>query len=301
MKRLGGVIPALITPYDDSGRVLDASIDAIIEKTLSEGVSGFYVGGSTAETFLLTLDERKHILEVAMKRVKGRVPVICHVGSISTDVACDLARHAESLGVDAVSAIPPFYYRFSIDEIEQYYLDIADAVELPLILYNFPAFSGVTIDQSTVPRLFADERIVGIKHTSLDLYQLERMKHGNPEFTVLNGHDEVTLGALSLGADGSVGSTFNCLATIFVEIQAHVANGELSAARECQNEANGIIGVLKRVGVFTGIKYILGLQGIECGECRRPFQPMSESARTEVRDAVSKSPHLRERVLTKRL
>ncbi len=293
VKRIEGIIPALITPYDDSGAVSESALRAIIDRSLEEGVGGFYAGGSTSEAFLLADEERVRVFEIVSDHVAGRVPLICHVGSISTNTACRFAREAARCGADAVSAIPPFYYRFTLDEIERYYLDIADATSLPLILYNFPGFTGVTIDHESAPALFSDDRIVGIKHTSLDLYQLERMKRANSDFIVLNGHDEVLLAALSHGADGAVGSTYNFMAGLFVRIRERFLANDLAGAREAQNEANDIIAVLKRVGVYNGIKCMLELQGIQSGECRRPFLPLDAEARGALRRALEASPHVR--------
>lgn len=282
---IGGIIPALITPYDTAGDVNHGSLRALVEKTLSEGVKGFYVGGSTAETFLLTQDERKALIETVVDAVAGRAFVICHVGSISSAVATELAAHAAGLQVDAVSAIPPFYYNFSIDEIVGYYQDIAAASDCPVILYNFPAFSGVTIDHIRVPELFTDPRIIGIKHTSLDLYKLERIKQANPEFRCLSGHDEVFLPALSIGADGAVGSTYNFMAPLFVRIQELFLKGRMEEARELQGRANAVIDVVADVGGFSATKYLVETQGIPCGPCRKPFKPLNAEARERL-DAI---------------
>lgn len=111
----------------------------IVKMNLEKGVDGFYVGGSTAEAFLLSLYERKHILELVAVEAGGKCSIISHIGCISTDQAIELGKHAERVGVDAILSIPPFYYKFSFNEIKKYYTDIADQVNLPVILYNFPA------------------------------------------------------------------------------------------------------------------------------------------------------------------
>jgi N-acetylneuraminate lyase len=279
MKKIHGIVPALITPYGNDGKILESSLEALIEKTIGEGVHGFYVGGSTAEAFLLSDAERKLLIDTVTSHVNGRRFVISHVGSISTDTACDLARHAERAGADAVSAIPPFYYNFSAEEIMSHYLEIADSTNLPVILYNFPGFSGVTIDRQTMPRLFEDPRIIGIKHTSLDLHQLERIRATTPSFVTLNGHDEVFLPALALGVDGAVGSTYNVMGSLFVRIFDLFRDGKMDEARTLQVQANNVIDVLVEVGVFSGIKYLLEGQGIPAGACRKPFQPLDDRGR----------------------
>lgn len=279
MKKIHGIIPALITPYGTDGKILESSLGALIRKTIGEGVHGFYVGGSTAEAFLLSDAERKSLIDIVTSHVNGSSFVISHVGSISTDTACDLARHAERAGADAVSAIPPFYYNFSAEEIMTYYLEIADSTDLPVILYNFPGFSGVTIDRQTMPRLFEDPRIIGIKHTSLDLHELERIRATTPRFITLNGHDEVFLPALALGVDGGVGSTYNVMGSLFLRMFELFRGGKIEEARELQVQANNVIDVLVKVGVFGGIKYLLEGQGIPVGTCRKPFSPLDDGDR----------------------
>ncbi len=288
MKNIQGILPALVTPYDSAGRIHQRSLADLIDVNLKKGVDGFYACGSTAEAFLLSTEERKRAASMIVEHVAGRVPVVVHVGSIQTDVAVDLARHAATIGADAVSAIPPFYYQFSLAEIKRYYRDIADAASLPLILYNFPAFSGVTLDQKVAGDLLSSEQVIGIKHTSLDLFQLERMKSESPGIIVLNGHDEIFLSSLAAGADGAVGSTYNFMAEVFIEIRRLYTKGDMEKALEFQRRANTVIAVLSEVGVYNGVKHLLSASGIPCGTCRRPFIELSpeQKSRLETTAAI---------------
>ncbi|WP_455382875.1 N-acetylneuraminate lyase [Salinispira pacifica] len=274
--RIGGIIPALVTPYSPDGTISVSALRAIVELCVSQGVGGFYACGSTAEAFLLSEEERMLVAETVVEAAGGRVPVIVHVGSISTAQAVRLARHAASCGAAAVSSIPPFYYNFRLDEIKAHYRAIIDSVDLPLIIYNFPAFSGVTLDSTTARDLLTNPRVLGIKHTSKDMFQLERMKQLRPDLVVLNGHDEVHLAGIAMGADGAVGSTFNILADRFVAISDHFVGGRLQEASALQRGVNGIVEVLISVGVFNGIKFLLKeAYGIEAGQCRSPFLPLT--------------------------
>ena len=282
MKEINGILPALVTPYDSNGKIYEQSLVDIIDVNLNKGVDGFYACGSTGEAFLLSTKERKLAASIVVQHVAGRVPVVVHVGSIQTDVAVDLAKHAAEIGADAVSAIPPFYYQFSLEEIKAYYRDIAYATSLPLILYNFPAFSGVSLDQKTAGDLFADGKVIGIKHTSQDLFQLERMKSESPDIIVLNGHDEVFLSALAAGADGAIGSTYNFMADIFIEIRRLYKTGDMDKALHLQRRANTVISVLGEVGVFNGVKHLLSASGISCGTCRRPFIALTPEQKTRL-------------------
>jgi N-acetylneuraminate lyase len=275
MRKLKGIFPALITPFTNEGKINEKAITDIINANIEKGVDGFYVCGSTGESFLLSLEERKQVLQIAAEKIQGRCALIAHVGCIGTEHAIELAKHAAQVGVDAISSIPPFYYKFTFEEIKNYYLDIVNSVNLPMIVYNFPALSGVSFTADHVKEFAKDERIIGIKHTSMDLYQLERMKEASDRMILFNGHDEVFLAGLSMGADGAIGSTYNFMAHKFIKIKKLFEENKLEEAKKLQIEANEIITALIKTGVFQGIKYILGRQGIDCGPCRKPFRELT--------------------------
>lgn len=289
MQSLKGIFPALLTPFDGTGKVNEESLRRMVDAGVERGVRGFYVCGSTGEAFLLTPEERKRILEVVVDATGGRAAVICHIGSIGTDLTLDLGRHAAAAGADAVSSIPPFYYKFSEDEIAGYYLDIAKALDCPVIPYNFPNLSGVTLNAALMRRLREDSRIVGVKFTSNDLFQLERMRVADPELLILNGFDEVFLAGLSMGADGAIGSTFNFMPEKFLGIERNFRAGDVAAARKLQDEANQVIQVLIKTGkLLNAQKYLMDLQGIPCGECRRPFLPLTAEDRADLERVARK-------------
>jgi N-acetylneuraminate lyase len=283
MKSLKGIFTALLTPFDASGKVDDKNLRKLVSNNISRGIDGFYVCGSTGEAFLLTHDERKRILDIVIEEAAGRVTVIAHIGAIGTDFGIELGKHAKAAGADAISSIPPFYYKFSADELISYYRDIADAVDLPLIPYNFPALSGVTLTGELVGKLREQARIAAVKFTSNDLFQLERMKKEHPDLVILNGFDELYLGGLAMGADGAIGSTFNFMPEKFLGIRERALAGDLPGARVFQDQANEVIQVLLGTGkLLNGEKFLMELQGIPCGECRRPFLPLTEADKAKL-------------------
>lgn len=144
MEGFKGIFTAALTPFDNEGRINEKALERLIEMNIKKGVTGFYVGGSTAEAFLMSADERKKLLELTVQIVNGRAKIISHIGCISTDAAIDLARHAEAHGADIISSVAPFYYKFSFEEIKSYYYDIVNSMSKPMLIYNFPSFSGVT-------------------------------------------------------------------------------------------------------------------------------------------------------------
>ena len=283
-----GIIPALVTPFAGDGALAVQKVGALVERLIGEGASGFYVGGSTGECFLMSLEERKRLFAAAVEAARGRARVICHVGAIATAHAVELARFAESVRADAVSSVPPFYYKFTLAEIKGHYHALMEAAGLPLIIYNIPALSGVTISLDNSADLLADPRIGGVKHTSSDFYQLERIKHRFPHLAVLNGYDEMFLAGLAMGADGAIGSTYNLMTPRFVRIRELAARGALGEARELQRGANDFIAVLLEVGVFPAIKYALRCRGIDAGECRAPFAPLGGEQKRRVDAALER-------------
>ncbi|HIQ06011.1 MAG TPA: dihydrodipicolinate synthase family protein, partial [Anaerolineae bacterium] len=142
---LRGVMPALLTPFDERGAVNEPVARELVDRLVAAGVNGFYVCGGTGEGLLLTPAERKRMAEIVVDQVAGRVPVVIHVGAIDTATAVDLAAHARAIGADAVSAIPPFYYALDVAAIKEHYRLIGEAARLPLYIYNIPDATGVAV------------------------------------------------------------------------------------------------------------------------------------------------------------
>lgn len=271
-----GIYPALVTPFTPDDRLNEDALRKLVRMNIEKGVQGFYVCGSTGEAFLMTQEERQRVLEVVVDEVQGRCRIIAHIGCIGTSQALTLGIHAKKLGIDAVSAIPPFYYKYGFDEIREHYFTIANALKIPMIVYNYPANSGVELKEENIKELRKNKYIMGIKHTSMNLYQISRLKAQDNDLLIFNGHDEVYLGGLVMGCDGAIGSTYNFMAEKFIGIESYFREGKISEATMLQKEANEIIAVLIRTGVFQGIKYILSKMGIDCGECRLPFRKLNQ-------------------------
>ena len=289
MNKFTGIFPALVTPFDKNGRINPGMVEQVIESCLAKGVNGFYVGGSTGESYLLTTEERRFMLEQVVKAVDGRGQIIANIGVFATAQGIELAKHAESLGVSAISSVPPFYFPFNMDEYVQYYNDLAESVSVPVIIYNIPAMSGITFKTSDIERFFANDKIIGMKHTSYDLFQLQRVIEEYPEKSVFCGHDELFLSATAVGVRAGIGSTFNFMAEKFVKIQKLVSENQWTEAKSVQNEANAVIEALCKVGVFKGVKAALKLQGLDCGECRKPFQPLEEQQVSMLRTVLEEN------------
>ena len=289
---LGGIFSALVTPFKPDGALNLDRLAPLAEFELAQGLHGFYVGGSTGEAFLQTAVERKAVLVEFSKAVKCRAKLIAHVGAISTDEAIGIGRAAADAGYDAVSAIPPFYYDFSAAEVLAHYRTLAEATPLPLIVYNFPAKSARPLSTPDLLALLEHPKIIGVKHTSQNLYQLERLKSAAPQAVIYNGYDEMFVGGVAMGADGAIGTTFNVMGRLFVRIFDALKAGDLPAALALQSRANAVIDVLVEVGVFPGTKAMLKILGLDCGPCRRPFAELTPTQLARVEAIVAS--HLRD-------
>ena len=286
MKNFKGIFTALLTPFDQNGKINDASLQKLIERNISEGVSGFYVTGSTAEVFMLSPEERRHVMKLVKDCAGERVTLICHIGAISTDESIALAKDAEKLGYDAVSAVAPFYYKFSFDEIKAHYFKIAESVSLPMVVYNFPSFTGVNLSMDQLSQFMQNDRFMGVKHTSADYFTMRQFKTAFPDKVIYNGYDETFLAGLSMGADGAIGSTFNFMADKFVKLRALFLEGKMAEAMRLQEEIDVIIAALCKCGVMQGEKAILTAQGIDFGAARSPFAPLTAKSEKQLLDTV---------------
>ncbi|MBO5008465.1 MAG: N-acetylneuraminate lyase [Clostridia bacterium] len=276
MEKLNGIFTALLTPFDDKNKINEKALADVIEMNIRKKVSGFYVGGSTAEAFMLSDDERMYLYKLVKDIVGNRdVALMGHVGSVSTLQSIKFAQLCAELGYDLMSAVSPFYYKFSFSEIKSHYYQLVDAVDLPMLIYNFPAFSGVTLNAKNISEFLCDDRFIGVKHTSNDYYAMESFKSAFPDKKVYNGFDEMFLAGLSMGADGGIGSTYNFMAEKFVEINDLFEKNMMNEALEKQKEVNRIIDCLVSVGVMQGEKEVLCQMGFDFGYARSPFSKLS--------------------------
>lgn len=285
--RFEGIIPALVTPYDAGNKVSDEMLRRLVGCHLKIGVNGLYLCGATGEGVLLSIEERKHITEVVINEVRGRLPVIVHVGAISTADAAELASHAERTGADAIASVPPFFYGVSAETILQHYAGIVERCRLPLLLYNIPSLTGVTVTPKMMARLMEIPNVVGLKFSSNDLYQMRQMLElEGGRLNVLFGQDEMFLPALIMGAHGSVGLTLNFMPKLFLEIFCNFRAGKIEEAQKTQFLVNQIISVLMEFSAIPAAKEILRFKGYDCGPARSPLQVLTSEQKTRLRSAL---------------
>ena len=287
---LRGVVPASVTPFHADESIDTSALLKLMRWNLGQGADSFFIGGSSAECFLLSPAARMEVFEAAAE-LSEQAYLIAHVGAISTGEAKAYARRARDLGYDAIAATPPFYYGFGPEEIYSYYADISDAAGMPVMIYNFPGNTGKQFDLAspTVRKLFRSDFILGVKHTNQVVYQLERIKNLNPELILMNGFDETMVAGLALGADGSIGSTFNFMYPHYKKIYDLFLAHQTEKALELQVKANTIMNALCDAGLIPAIKFILSTMGIDVGVPRRPFRALTAEQKTELVNVVEKN------------
>lgn len=276
-QKLCGILPALLTPFCESG-VNRTALAALTNRLADAGVHGLYVGGSSGEMILMTEDERKDLLEGVMESVGGRLTVIAHVGTTSTAGSLALARHAEQCGADAVSSVTPLYYKYGFREVKHYYERLAAETSLPVIIYNIPALTGTTLTTEQLSEILSIPNVGGMKFTSSDFFQLERIRAAFPDKVFYNGSDEMLLSGLAAGADGGIGSTYNVQPKRILAVYNAYRANDMKTALAHQAKANELIAAVLKFGVLPSCKMLLKLRGLDVGQCREPFLPPDDEA-----------------------
>ncbi|QQO09536.1 dihydrodipicolinate synthase family protein [Breznakiella homolactica] len=270
LKEIKGVIPALVSCFDEHENYDEKRQRKVTSYLIDRGIHGLYLTGSTGEGFLMTPEERKKLVEDVIDEVKGRVPVIVHVGAIGTRISADLAKHAEAAGADAISSVPPFYWKFSESQMYSYYRDISESVNIPMVVYNI-ALAGA-VGFNFIKSLASIKGVEGIKYTLTSQFEMMRIKEEiGQDFMVYSGADEMAMTGLSFGADGIIGSFYNLIPEPFLDIYKAVQEGNLFAAAEKQRIANAIIMHTLDRGFQVGIKAEMQWMGLDAGYCREPF------------------------------
>lgn len=289
-----GIFTALLTPMYENGAIDFDSLTRLVEHQIEQGIHGFYVGGSTGEGFILTSEERKQVLEVVVRAAAGRVTIISHVGCISTMESIKLAMHAELQGVDAVSAVVPFYYKVSMKEIREHYEAIMAAVSLPMIVYHFPGATGVSLSMDFYEQMSRNPQCIGVKFTSLNLFEMQQIRaRCGQDFLIFNGHDEVYSAGAYAGANGAIGSTFNMMPGLFAQMYELIVSEDrplMSSIQSMQAEANETIAHMIQYDVIAYEKYMLYLQGIlATPTVRQPLKQFTTEEREQIESFYAQS------------
>ncbi|UDI77226.1 N-acetylneuraminate lyase [Staphylococcus taiwanensis] len=278
--KLKGLYAALLVPFDEHGQVKEEGLKQIAKNAIeTEQLDGLYVNGSSGENFLISKEQKKQIFRVVKETVGDDVNLIAQIGSLDLNEAIELGKYATELGYDALSAVTPFYYPFSFEEIKQYYFDIIEATQNNMIIYAIPDLTGVNISIEQFGELFNHEKVVGVKYTAPNFFLLERIRKAFPNKLILSGFDEMLVQATISVVDGAIGSTYNVNGRRARQIFDLAREGKIDEAYQIQHDTNDIIETVLSMGIYPTLKEILKSRGIDGGLPKRPFQPFDEKHR----------------------
>ncbi len=239
-------------------------------------MKGLYVGGSSGECIYQSVQERKEILEAVMEASEGKLTIIAHVACNNTADSCQLAAHAESLGVDAIASIPPIYFHLPEHGIARYWNDIsAAAPNTDFVIYNIPQLAGVALTMPLFKEMLKNPRVAAVKNSSMPVQDIQMFKaEGGEGFVVFNGPDEQLISGLAMGADGGIGGTYGVMPELYVKLFELCKAGDFAAARKIQNEADAIIYAMCacKGNLYAVMKEIIKIrEGLDIGSVRKPL------------------------------
>jgi 4-hydroxy-tetrahydrodipicolinate synthase len=282
-----GSIPALVTPMAN-GALDEEALGAFIEWQIGEGSQGLVPVGTTGESPTLSHEEHRRVVELAVSLARGGVPVIAGAGSNNTKEAVELAVHAEEAGADAVLVVTPYYNKPSQRGLYAHYRAIADAISIPIIIYNIPPRSVIDMDVSTMKRLFEEcDNIVGVKDATANLARVSLQRHAmGPDFNQLSGEDATALGFMAHGGHGCISVTANVAPKLCAEFQEACMAGDFATALTYQDRLMPLHRALFLEPSPAPTKYALSRLGRMREDVRSPIVPVGEETRAEVDAAL---------------
>jgi len=294
LEKYKGIIPAFYACYDDEGNISKERTMKLVEFLIEKGVTGLYVGGSSGECIYHSVQDRKETLEAVMEASKGRLTIIAHVACNNTKDSCELARHAEALGVDAIAAIPPIYFRLPEKAIAKYWNDIsAAAPNTDFVIYNIPQLAGVALTMSLFDEMLKNPKVIGVKNSSMPIQDIQMFKRqakmNGRDIVIFNGPDEQFVGGRLIGAEGGIGGTYGVMPEVYVKLDELIKNGEFEKARELQDAANEVTYAMcsAKGNMYAVAKAVLKKRiGIDLGGVRAPLLNLAEGDEAVVAKAT---------------
>lgn len=277
-----GIIPAFYACYDGKGEVSQERVKKLVQYYINKGVQGIYVNGSSGECIYQSVEDRKKIIEAVMEVAKGRLTVINHVACNNTKDSAILAKHSEEVGVDAIAAIPPIYFKLPEYSIAAYWNAMSEAApNTDFIIYNIPQLAGVALTDKLYAEMRQNPRVIGVKNSSMSVQDIQIfVAAGGDEYIVFNGPDEQFLGGRIMGAKAGIGGTYGVMPELFLKLDQLITTKELSLAKELQYAINEIIYKLVsgRANMYAVSKEVIRLnENLDLGSVRSPLEPLNEN------------------------
>ncbi|MBF0805259.1 MULTISPECIES: dihydrodipicolinate synthase family protein [unclassified Streptococcus] len=292
LSKYEGVIPAFYACYDENGEVSPERVKELVRYYIDKGVRGIYVNGSSGECIYQSVDDRKQIIEAVMEVAKGKLTVINHVACNNTKDSIELAKHSEAVGVDAIAAIPPIYFKLPEYSIATYWNSMSKAApNTDFIIYNIPQLAGVALTNNLYAEMRQNPRVIGVKNSSMPVQDIQMfVAAGGDDYIVFNGPDEQFLAGRVMGAKAGIGGTYGVMPDLFLKLDQLIKDGDLNKAKQLQYSINEIIYkmVSGRANMYAVAKEILRLnEQLDIGSVREPLEPLGENDQQIAKEAAA--------------
>ena len=274
-----GIIPPIVTPMNEDESVNEKELRNQVNRQIKGGIHGLFPFGTNGEGYILNEKEKEEVLSIVIDETKGRVPVYAGTGCISTKDTIRQSQMAESLGADVLYIITPSFAAASQNELYDHYKAVAEAVDMPIVLYNIPARTGNALAPATVAKLSKIPNIVGAKDSSGNfdnMLQYIEQTRDSKDFAVLSGNDSLILWNLLAGGTGGIAGCANVFPEVMASIYNYFAAGDLENARKAQDSIRSFRGCFKYGNPNTIVKTAVNLLGYPVGKCRAPFNQVPE-------------------------
>lgn len=276
-----GVIPAFYACYDENGEISQERVKSLVQYFIDKGVKGIYVNGSSGECIYQSVEDRKQIIEAVMEVANGKLTVINHVACNNTKDSIELAKHSESVGVDAIAAIPPIYFKLPEYSIAAYWNAMSEAApNTDFIIYNIPQLAGVALTGSLYATMRQNPRVIGVKNSSMPVQDIQMfVAAGGEDYIVFNGPDEQYLGGRLMGAEAGIGGTYGVMPDLFLKLESLIQERDLDTAKKLQYAINEVIYkmVSGKANMYAVAKEVLRLnEKLDLGSVRQPLEALAE-------------------------
>lgn len=273
-----GIITPIITPMNEDETINESELRNQVNRLIDSGIYGLFALGTNGEVYAMTQDEKLEVLRIVVDEVKHRVPVYAGTGCVGTKHTVELSKAAERIGVDALSIVSPYYVGLSQNDIFRHYATIAQAVDLPIILYNIPARTGNSIDFTTVAKLCKYENIVGVKDSSGNFDNtLRYIENTDRRLSILAGNDSLILWTLLAGGKGAIAGWSNVYPKLLLDIYQLWEKGDIDAANKKQASIRPLRDIMKMGNPNSVVKRAMTLLGYKVGPVREPASAANDA------------------------
>lgn len=271
-----GVFTALLTPFLENGIIDEVALRQMVRHNIDKmGIDGLYIGGSTGEAFLMEASQRMEVFRIVKEEAKEAIKLIAQIGALNLEESIQMGINAKELGYDAISAVTPYYYRFSFEEILGYYQTLCEAIEHPMIVYSNPSMSGSNFDLVKYEKLLGVNHVIGVKYSDADVAKFERLTTRFKDKLFYYGYDEISIVGFLLGADGVIGSTYNMTGPVVKHMAELLNGGDVVAARELQGQITACIERIVDNNLYPTLKGLLTFEGVKASFMKKPFGELS--------------------------